>query len=118
MEEEINRESGSDYNEVEVISYSLVCEVVDEYINTTKVPDDLKKQALSISCAIQPIMEKEDEEEIQGMLNSVSVLNQVTPEDMAEEQKRDPILGLVCQYVTAGETLKTLAISKIKSKAV
>ena len=48
----------------------------------------------------------------------MSVLNQVTPEDMAEEQKRDPILGLVCQYVTAGEKLKSLAIAKIKSKAV
>ena len=56
--------------------------------------------------------------EIQGVLNSVSVLNQVTPEDMAEEQKRDPILGLVCPYVTAGEKLKSSAIAKIKSKAV
>ena len=56
--------------------------------------------------------------EIQGMLNSVSVLNHVTPGGMAEEQKRDSMLGLVCQYVTAGEKLKTLAISKIKSKAV
>ena len=117
-EEEINQEKGSDCNEVEVISYSLVCEVVDEYLNTTKVPDDLKKEAQSISCAIQPIMEEEDAEEIKGMLNSVSVLNQVTPEDMAEEQEKDPILSLVCQYVTAREKLKTLALSKIKSKAV
>ena len=63
-------------------------------------------------------MEEEDAEEIKGMLNSVSVLNQVTPEDIVEEQKRDSILSLVCQYVTAREKLKTLAISKIKSKAV
>ena len=63
-------------------------------------------------------MEEEDVDEIQGMLNSVSALNKVTPEDMAEEQKRDSILGLVCQYVTAGEKLKTSAISKIKSKSV
>ena len=98
-EEEMNRESSSDCNEFEVILYSSVCEVVDQYLNTTKVPDDLKKEALSISCTIQPIMEEEDVEEIQGMFNSVSVLHQVTPEDMAEEQKRNPILGLVCQYV-------------------
>ena len=52
------------------------------------------------------------------MLNSVSVSNQVTPEHMVEEQKRDPTLGLVCQYITAREKLKTSAISKIKSKAV
>ena len=61
-------------------------------------------------------MEEEDAEEIKGMLNSMSVLNQLTPEDMAEEQKRDSILGLVCQYVTAREKLKTLAISKINPR--
>ena len=33
-------------------------------------------------------MEEEDVEEFQGMLSSVFVLNQVTPEDMAEEQKQ------------------------------
>ena len=48
----------------------------------------------------------------------LSVFNQVTLEDMAEEQKRDSILGLVCQYVTAREKLKASAISKIKSKAI
>ena len=88
LEEEINRERGSDWNEVEVILHSSVCEVVNEYLNTTKVPDDLKREVLSIGCTIQPIIEEEDEEETQGMLNSVSVLIQVTPEDMAEEQKR------------------------------
>ena len=116
--EDTKIESGSDCNEVEVISYSSVCEVIDEYLKTTKVPDDLKKEALSISCTIQPIIEEEDVEEIQSMLNSVSVLNQVTPEDMAEKQKRYPMLGLICPYVTAGEKLKSLAITKIKSKAV
>ena len=103
---------------MEVILYSSICEVVDEYLNTTKVPDGFKKEALSISCTVQSIVEEEDAEEIQGMLNSVSVLNQVTPEDMPEEQKGDLILGLVCPYVTAREKLKSSAITKIKSKAV
>ena len=85
-DEEINQEKGSDCNKVEVISYSLVCKVVDEILNTTKVTDDLKAEAQSISCTLQPIMEEEDAEEIKGMLNSVSVLNQVTSEDMVEEQ--------------------------------
>ena len=60
----------------------------------------------------------EDVEKIKGMLGSVSVLNQVTPEDIAEEQKKDPILGLVCLCSTAGEKLISSAITKIKSKAV
>ena len=52
------------------------------------------------------------------MLNFVPVLNEVTPEDMVEEQKKDPIIGLVCPCVTAREKLKSSAITKIKSKAV
>ena len=61
---------------------------------------------------------EENAEETEDMLNSVSVLNQVTPEDMVEEQKKEPILRLVCPYVTAGEKLKSSAIAKIKPKAV
>ena len=117
-DEDSKIESGSDCDELEVISYSSVCEVVDIYLNTTKVLDDLKKEALSISCMIQLIMEEEDAEEIQSILNSVSVFNLVTPEDMVEEQKKDPLLGLVCPYITAWEKLKSSAITKIKSKAV
>ena len=101
--------SSSDCDEVEVVATCL---------DATKVPDDLKKDAPSINCAIQLIIEEEDAEEIKGMLNSVSVLNQVAPEDMTEEQKKDPILGLVCPYATAGEKLKSSAITKVKSKSM
>ena len=111
-------ESDSDCDEVEVISYSSVCDMVDSYLDTTKVPDDLKKEALSISCKTQPTIEEEAAGEIKGTLNSVSVLNQVTPEDMVEEQKKDPILRLICPYVTARKKIKSSAITKIKSKAV
>ena len=37
---------------------------------------------------------------------------------MAEEQQKDSTLELVYQLVTVGEKPKTLAIAKIKSKAV
>ena len=104
-------EKGSDCNEVEVISYSSVCEVVDTYLDTTKVLDELKKEVPLISCVVQPTVEEEHAEEIQSILNSVSVLNQVIPEDMAEEQKKNPILGLFCPYITAGEKLKSLVIT-------
>ena len=111
-------ESGSDYDEVEVILCSSVCEVVDTYLHTTKVPNDLKKEALFISCTIQPVIEEKDAEKIKGMLNSVYVINQVIAEDMMEEQNKDHVLRLVCLYVTAGEKLKPSAITKIKSKVV
>ena len=53
------------------VSNSSVCEVVSSYLERMKIPDDLKAEALSISCALQPIMEEEDKEEIRGLLNTV-----------------------------------------------
>ena len=55
---------------------------------------------------------------IVSSLNDVSTFEHVTPKQMAEEQQKDPTLDLVYQLVTAGEKPKTLAIAKIKSKAV
>ena len=89
--------------------------MVNSYLDTTKIPDVLKKEALSISCTIQPIIEEQNAEEIEGMLNAVSVLNQVTPEDMAEEQKKDSSSLSIC-YIQG--KLKSSAITKIKSKAL
>ena len=65
-------------------------------------------------------MEEEDmnENKIVSSLNAVSTFKHVTPKQMAEEQQKDPTLELVYQLVTAGEKPKTLAIVKIKSKAV
>ena len=110
-------ESKADSDECEVISYSLVCEAVDLCLNSTKIPKDLKQGVQDVSCAI---MEEEDmnEDKIICSLNAVSTFEHITPKQMAEEQQKDPTLKLVYQLVTAGEKPKTLAIAKIKSKAV
>ena len=111
-------------NEVETIPYSLVCEALDQCLNGSKIPEVLKQQAQDISCAVQSIVEEEDKQneeelkEIVSEVNAVSVFGKVSPEEMKEKQQKDPILGLVYKYVTAGERPKTLAIAKIKSKAV
>ena len=65
-------------------------------------------------------MEEEDmnEDKIVSSLNAVSTFEHVTPKQMSEEQQKDPTLELVYQLVTAGEKPKTLAIAKIKPKAV
>ena len=59
-----------------------------------------------------------NETEIVSSINAVSTFEHVTPEQMSEEQQNDPTLKLVYQLVTAEEKPKTLAIAKIKSKAV
>ena len=111
-------------NEVETIPYSLVCEALDQCLNGSKIPEVLKQQSQDISCAVQSIVEEEDKQneeelkEIVSKVNAVSVFGKVSPDKMKEEQQKDPILRLVYKYVTAGKKPKTLAIAKIKSKAV
>ena len=126
----------TDSDEVEVISYSATCnevgtipylvvrEALDKSLNGSKIPEVLKQEAQDISCAVQSIVEEEYEQyeeelkEIVSKVNAVSVFGKVSPEEMKEEQQKDPILGLVYKQVTASKKPKTSAITKIKSKAV
>ena len=111
-----NSKNETDSNEVEVISYSSVCEAVDQCINSSEIPEDLEQKAQD-SCAVQSIVE-EDKEEVVSTVNVVSIFLKVTPEEMKEEQQKDPILKLVYKQVTAGEKHKTSTIAKVKSKTV
>ena len=109
--------SEADSEEFEVISYSSVCEAVDLYLNSIKIPEDLKQEARIFSCAIKE-EEEENENKIVSSLNVVSTFQHITPQQMAEEQQKDPTLELLYQLFTAGKKTKTLAIAKIKSMAV
>ena len=51
-------EGDLDSDEVEVISYSFVCKLIDSYLDTTTVPNDLKEEALSISYMVQSFIEE------------------------------------------------------------
>ena len=100
-----------------------VCEAFDQCLNGSKIPEYLKQEAQEISCAVQVIVEEEDKHnsELDGIVSeedAVSVFGKVTPEEMKEEQQKDPIFKLVYKQVTAGEKPKTSAIAKVKSKAV
>ena len=111
-------QSETNIDEVEIISYTSVCEAIALCLNSTKISGNLKQEAQNISCAMQPIIEEKDKDEIVSNLNSVSIFDKVTPKKMAEEQQKEPTLELIYQLVTAGEKPKTSAIAKIKSKAV
>ena len=95
----------------------MVCEALDLCLNSIKIPKDFKQEAQNISCTIMA-EEDESENKIVSSLNAVSIFEHVTLEQMAEKQQKDLTLELVYQLVIAGEKPKTLAIAKIKSKAV
>ena len=113
-----NLKSETDSNEVKVISYSSVCEAIDQCLNSFKIPEDLKQKAQAISCVVQSIVEEESKEEVVSTLNAVSIFGNVTCKEMKEEQQKDLILKLVYEKVTAGEKLKVSAIAKVKSITV
>ena len=96
----------------------MVCEAVDQCLNSAKIPEGLKHKAQNISCVVQTVIEEEDNDEIVSTVNAASIFVQITPGKMAEEQQKDPTHKQVYQQVTVGEKPKTLAIAKIKSKAV
>ena len=70
--------------------------MVDFYVDSTKTPDDLKREVLSLSCVVQSLIEEKDAKQVKGMLNAASAFNQITLGHMAEEQRKDPILRVVC----------------------
>ena len=105
-------------DEVEVIPYSSVCEALDQYLNSSKIPKDLKQEAQDIRCVVQSLVEEEDKEEIVSTVNAFSIFGKITPEEMKEEQHKDPILKLVYKQVTAGKKPMTSATTKVKSKTV
>ena len=96
----------------------MVSEAIDQCLNSSKIPEDLKQKAQDISFVVQSIVEEEDKEEIVSTVNAVSIFGKIMQEEMKEEQQKDPILKLVYKQVTAGEKLKTSAIAKVKSNAV
>ena len=80
----------TDSNEVEVISYSaicngvetipylLVCEALDQCLNGSKIPEVLKQEAQDISCVVQSIVEEEYEqyeEELKEIVNEVNAVS-------------------------------------------
>ena len=61
-------------SEVKVISYSSVCEAIDQCLNSSKIPEGFKWKALDISCAVQSVVDEEDYNEIVSTLHAVSFL--------------------------------------------
>ena len=100
---------------VDVISYSLVFEVVDLHLNGTKVSSNIKTTVQNISCAVEPLDEEEGHQEIAALFNSSSVSDQISLAVMSAKWQKHPVLGLVHQYVATGNKFKSSEIAKVKS---
>ena len=60
----------------------------------------------SISSAVEPLIQEEQDMKITALFNSIEVFDQVTPTIMQNEQHKVPVLGLDYQYVLDGNKLR------------
>ena len=102
-------------NGVENIPYSLVYEALDQCLNGSKIPKVLKQETQQISCAVQSIVGEEYKQEINEIvsrIDAISIFGKVSPEEMKEEQQKDPILELIYKQSQWAKSLKHLLLPK------
>ena len=107
-------------SEVQVsISYGLSCiavwDIIDPHLGGTWLSMDIKLEAQSISSVLE---EHQEESPIDVCTHETLVFDMVPPAIMAEEQRKDPILGVVYQYVAEGIKPNPSTIAKIPSISV
>ena len=82
----------------------------------TKISSDQILEIQNISCVLETLVKEVSQQKIPPGLESASVFDQVSPTIMSAEQQKDPVLGLVHQYPTAGNELKPSEFAKLWSK--
>ena len=105
----------------ETISYEMVCQVLNHHLSSTKLPNNIKLEVQtnitdmemannSIGYAKPNI--------ITTQFNKIKLFDSISPGQMAENQKRDTQLSLVCEYVAGGCKPRLTEIHHIRSKPI
>ena len=114
-------ESSDDEEEWETISYEMVCQILNHHLSSTKLPYHVKHEVQS------NIMDVDEANQSEGFkltniinvqLKEVKLFNSITPEQMAEFQKKDPQLSLVYDKVLSKIKPKLSEIHRIRSKPI
>ena len=112
-------ESDSDSDDPVMLSYAIICTIIEPLLGDTKIPFDIKKEAQA-ACKL---LEGENNVQFYAVPNltvqtsTVSVFNQVPLATMARAQSKDSVLGLVIPFVHKGVKPKGLVIAKIRCKS-
>ena len=113
MDEEEN-ESDTDSDEWETISYGALCQLFDDYLDSTKIPRNVK-------APVQTESERLEEggviPNVEASVGATAVFNQVTPESMAEHQKADGQIAPAYFAVEQDKKPSSSKIHRVRSKA-
>ena len=113
--------SSDDEEEWDTISYEMVCQIIDHHLNSTKLPYYVKHEVQN------NIMEVDKANKLEGLkltdiikvqLNEVKLFDSITPEQMAEFQKKDPQLSLVYDKVLYKNKPRLSEIHRIRSSPI
>ena len=91
--------------------------MADLHLAQTKLGSDLTSEVQSISCVVELLVKEQDKQEILTILSSITVLKRCHLLKWQQNNKKDPVLGLLYQYASADYKLKPSEIGKVKSKA-
>ena len=109
------KDSDSESEECETISYTMVCKELEEITDGDKLPIECK-------VAMQNIENKPGQQELELHSSMIEVLNNVSPSEMKEAEQVDPTICQIVQWVKTGKfgmfETKLSQIRKEKSRSV
>ena len=114
-------ESSDGEDEWKTISYEVVCQILDYYLDSSKLPYSAKQK---VQINIVDVNEANLSEGFNSInvvdtqLNQMKVFNSITPSQMAEYQKKDTQLSVIYECVTNNSKPKPSEIHCIWSKPI
>ena len=112
-------ESSDDEEEWETITYSMVFQILDYPLNSTKLPYHVKHEVQTNIADVERANKFKGFEPtniIDVQLQEIKIFNSFMPVEMAEFQKRDNQLSIVYECVAANVKPKLSEIHHIRSK--
>ena len=113
--------SSDDDEEWETISYEMVCQVLDHHLDSTKLPYNVKLEVQNNITDVDVANKSlgfSSSNLIDMQLHEVKLFDTITPNQMAEYQKRDTQLSHVYECVSSNSKPKLSEIHHVRSKPI
>ena len=114
-------ESSDGEEEWDTISYEMVCQILDHHLNSAKLPHHVKHEIQTNIADIEmanSTINLPSTNIINAQLQEVKLFSSITPEQMAEYQKKDLQLLLVYDKVSKNFKPKLSEIHRIQSNPI
>ena len=118
---ESSSKSSDDDGEWETISYEMVCQVLDHHLDSTKLPYNVKLEVQNNITDVDMANKSlgfSSYNLIDMQLCEVKLFDTITPNQMAEYQKKDTQLSHVYEYVSSNSKPKLSEIHRVRLKPI